>query len=197
MLRLTTSIPASEGCFGEANMKMRTIVVLAGLLLACLAGCQNTAQTGAAVSQSPAAAASGAAEAQIRAAIQEHLQHTSNLNLQAFDTDIKQVTVQGDHAQAQVDFHIKGGQGVMQMTYQLENSAGTWAVTASNPSAGDGSHPTVDQSRAPGAAPAPGENPHSLADTLRSFKEGGAAGAPQELPPGHPPLNNGAGPPPQ
>lgn len=173
-------------------MNMRTIAMLAGLLLACLAGCQNSAQPGSAVSPSPAAAPSGAADAQIRAAIQDHLQHASNLNLQAFDTDITQVTVQGDHAQAQVDFHIKSGQGMMQMNYQLENRAGTWAVVASNPAGSDVSHPPVDQSQAPGAVPAVGESSHSLADTLRSFKEGGGAGAPQELPPGHPPLNNGA-----
>ena len=178
-------------------MKMVTIAVLAGLLLACLVGCQNGTLPSSAASPSPALASSGAADPQIRAAIQQHLQHASNLNLQAFDTDIKQVTVQGDHAQAQVDFHIKGGQGVMQMTYQLENRAGAWAVVASNPAGGDTSHPPADQSQAPGAAAVPGEGSPSLADTLRSFKQDGTAGSPPILPPGHPPLSNSASAPPQ
>jgi hypothetical protein len=170
-------------------MKMPMIVVLAGLLLAGLAGCQNSAQSGSAASPSQTPAQAPSSEAAIRTAIQEHLEHASNLNLQAFDTDVKQVTVQGDHAQAQVDFHIKGGPGVMQMTYQIENRQGTWAVVESNPAGSDFSHAPVDQSRSPGTPAAPAGNSDSLADTLCSFKEGGAAGAPPDLPPGHSPLN--------
>jgi hypothetical protein len=171
-------------------MKMPLIVVFVAFLLT---GCQNGASSGS-TSQAPAEASPD--EARIRTAIQEHLEHASNLNLQAFDTDVKQVTVQGDHAQAQVDFHIKGGTGVMQMNYQLENHGGTWAVLNSNP-AGDSPHPSVDQSQVPATVPGPGGDPHSLADTLRSFKEGGAGGATPQLPPGHPPLNNNSGSAPQ
>jgi hypothetical protein len=172
-------------------MKLAMIALLAGLLSAGLAGCQNNAPSGSANSPSQSSAQSQA-DAQIRAAIQQHLEQASNLNLQAFDTDVKQVTVQGGHAQAQVDFHVKGGPAVMQMIYQLENRAGTWTVTESNPAGGDSPHPPVDQSQAPSLAPTPGGNPDSLADTLRSFKEGGAGAAPL-LPPGHPPVNNNSG----
>jgi hypothetical protein len=161
------------------------------------AGCQNSAEFGSAASPSQDQAGTSAAEPQIRAAIQQRLEHASNLNMQAFDTDVKQVTVQGDHAQAQVDFHIKDGTGVMQMTYQLENRAGAWTVVDSSPAGGDFSHPPAGQGQAPATPPDPGGTSHSLADTLRSFKEGGAAGAPPELPPGHPPLNSNAGAPPQ
>jgi hypothetical protein len=170
-------------------MKRTMIAVLAALLSTGLAGCQNSAQSGSAAAPSQAPAQSPSSEAQIRAAIQDHLEHASNLNLQAFDTDVKQVTVQGSHAQAQVDFRLKGGSGVMQMTYKLENRAGTWTVVESNP-AGDFSQPPAGQSQAPATAPTPG-GPPDLADTLRSFKQG-AAGAPPQLPPGHPPSNNDA-----
>src|SRR5690348_7266919 len=70
---------------------------------------------------------------QIRSAIQAHLTQVNNLNLQSFDTDVTNVQIQGDHAQAQVDFHVKGGPGVMQFAYQLERRGGNWTVTQSNP----------------------------------------------------------------
>jgi hypothetical protein len=70
---------------------------------------------------------------QIRSAIQAHLTQVNNLNLQSFSTNVTNVQVQGDHAQAQVDFHVKGGPGVMQFAYQLERRDGNWAVTQSNP----------------------------------------------------------------
>jgi hypothetical protein len=173
-------------------MKKTIIALLAGLFLAGVAGCQKgtePSRTGSdsAVAPSVQTTQSSSPEPEIRAAIQEHLEHASNLNLQAFDTDVKQVTVQGSQAQAQVDFHIKDGSGVMQMTYKLENRAGTWTVVESNP-VGDSSHPPAGQSQAPATAPAPGGTPDSLADTLRSFKQG-AAGAPPQLPPARPPLN--------
>ncbi len=183
-------------------MKLPIIVVLAALPLASLAGCQSTPQSSsqsnsqpsATASPSPAPAQPQTAETQIRTAILAHLAHTSNLNLQAFDTDVKQVNVQGDHAEAHVDFHVKGGPGVMQLTYQLENRAGAWAVIDSNPVGSNFSHPPLDQSQSPGTPIAPGGSSHSLSDTLRSFKEG-ASGPPPVLPPGHPPLsNNNAGP---
>lgn len=129
---------------------------------------------------------SEAPEAQIRTAIQAHLAHITNLNLEAFDTDIKQVTVAGDHAQAQVDFQVKGGPGVMQLTYQLEKREGNWAVVDSNPAGSNFSHPPLDQGQEPPAS-ASGGSSHSLADTLRSFKSGDGA-PPSSLPPGHPPV---------
>jgi hypothetical protein len=74
-----------------------------------------------------------AEEPEIRAAILSHLQTVSSLNVQSFDTDVTQVRVQGDHAQAQVDFRVKNGQGVMQFAYQLEKHGGNWTVTQSTP----------------------------------------------------------------
>ena len=189
--------------FTRPIMKLPVFAVLAILLSSGLAGCQKSAEPNspasvpsstASLNQAPVQSTSP--ETQIRTAIQAHLAHTSNLNLQAFDTDVKQVTIQGDHAEAHVDFHVKGGPGVMQLTYQLENHEGTWAVIDSNPVGSNFSHPPLDRSQSTGATSAPGGNSHSLADTLRTFKEG-ASGAPPTLPSGHPPLNNSAGPPPQ
>ena len=180
------------------KMKQPIVTLFAIALSVGLAGCQKSAapnspapEPSSSISPSQAPAPSGSPEAQVRTAILAHLAHTSNLNLQAFDTDVKQVNVQGDHAEAQVDFHVKGGPGVMQLTYQLENRGGAWAVIDSNPVGSNFSHPPLNQSQAPGTPVAPGGNAHSLADTLRSFKEG-ASGAPPALPPGHPPLNNNA-----
>jgi hypothetical protein len=184
-------------------MRLLIIPVFGMLLSAGLAGCQKAAEPSslasepsAAITPSQAPSQSGSAEAQIRTAILAHLAHSSNLNLQAFDTEVKQVTMQGDHAEANVDFHVKGGPGVMQLTYQLENRAGAWTVIDSNPVGSNFSHPPLNQSQTPGTPIAPGGNSHSLADTLRGFKEG-ASGAPAALPPNHPPLNNNAAPSPQ
>jgi hypothetical protein len=177
-------------------LKKRSIVpvlgcLLAGLLALGLAGCGNGAQSGTASAPSQAAGASQSSDAEIRAAIQSHLAHDKNINLQSFDTDVKQVTIQGDHAEAQVDFHVKGGPGVMQLTYQLTKQGGTWGVVESDPF-GDSSHPPVNQSEAPGATAAPGSAPDSLGDSLRSFKQGEFGAAPN-LPAGHPPVSESSG----
>ena len=173
----------------------RTIAPLAaGLFFFGLAGCQNTAQPGAAAVPSaasvpsPAPAADQSPNGQIRTAIEAHLAHNSNLNLKSFDTDLKQVTIQGDHAEAQVEFRVKGGPGAMQLTYQLQKQAGAWSVVESNPVGSNFSHPALNQGQAPSTPGTPGAAPGSLADTLRSFKQGGF-GTSQPLPPGHPSLN--------
>jgi len=93
-------------------------------------GVQSQSQTQA---QAQTEAQSQSQEQQIRSAIQAHLTQVSNLNLQSFDTDVTNVQIQGDHAQARVDFHVKGGPGVMQFAYQLERRDGNWTVTQSNP----------------------------------------------------------------
>ena len=84
--------------------KMALLAVIATLI----AGCKNGSGAGNSQAQT--------AENSVRAAIHDHLAHQGNLNLQAFDTDVKQVTIQGDHAQAEVEFRIKSGPGAMQLT---------------------------------------------------------------------------------
>ena len=145
---------------------MKRGIVLLALGASLLLGCKNNPIT--------AQAGVPSAEDSIRTAIQAHLAHKGTLNLQAFDTDVKQVTITGDHASADVEFHVKGGPGAMQLTYALEKHDGAWSVIESDPVGSNFSHPGLDQGQStPNSAPnaVPGAN-HSLADTLRSFKAG-------------------------
>jgi len=142
---------------------MKKIALLA-MMAASILGCKGG--SGAAASQTHAS------EDSVRAAIQDHLAHNTNLNMQAFDTDVKQVTIQGDHAQAEVEFRLKNGPGAMQLTYALEKRDGAWSVTNSDVGGGNFTHPGANQgqgdpSNIPGAN-VPGAN-HSLTDTLKSF----------------------------
>lgn len=147
---------------------MRRIILVAMAAGFMAAGCSN----------GPGATNSGRqnAEDSIRTAIQAHLAHKGNLNLAAFDTDIKQVTIQGDRAQAEVEFRVKSGPGAMQLTYALQKRDGAWSVMESDPVGSNFSHPALDQGQsAPNTVP--GAN-HSLADTLRSFKSGDSPAVP-------------------
>jgi hypothetical protein len=112
-----------------------------GMLLAALMlGTGGVGLTGCGQGAAPESAASPvhgvqpeSQDQQIRAAIDQHLKTVSSLNVQAFDTEISNVNVQGDHAQALVNFKVKDGQGVMQFAYQLDRRDGNWTVTQSNP----------------------------------------------------------------
>ncbi len=151
-------------------------VVLLGVCASFLLACGNRGPTAGSPSQTP--------EDAIRRAIQAHLAHKGNLNLQAFDTDVKQVTIQGDHAQADVEFRVKGGPGAMQLSYALEKQQGAWAVIDSDPVGSNFSHPELGPGQTSQTGPTTGT--HTLADTLRSFQTG--PGTTQSLPPGHPPV---------
>jgi hypothetical protein len=145
---------------------MKTTVLLLVLATGFLLGCKNNPITAQAGAQTP--------EDSIRTAIQAHLAHKGTLNLQAFDTNVKQVTITGERASAEVEFRVKGGPGAMQLTYALEKHDGAWSVIESDPVGSNFSHPGLDQGQStPNSAPnaVPGAS-HSLADTLRSFKAG-------------------------
>jgi hypothetical protein len=152
-------------------MKRAWSNVLALSLVILLAGCKPSAAN---------------TDNEIRIAIEAHLAHKGTLNLKAFDTVMKQVTLKGDHAQAQVEFHVKNGPGMMQLTYDLQKTGGAWTVIESNPVKADFSHPSLDSTESPtGAAPA-GSNP-IVSDALRNFKMGGGSATPNP-PPGHLPM---------
>lgn len=51
----------------------------------------------------------------IRASIEKHLNGRPDLNLSAMDREVKQVSVNGDHASAQVEFRLKGGDARMEI----------------------------------------------------------------------------------
>jgi hypothetical protein len=122
----------------------------------------------------------------IRSGINQHLASLKTLNLTAMDMNITNVSVQGNQAQARVEFKPKAGapQGAgMQVAYSLEKQNGLWVVQNSQPAGGSIQHP------------GPGESPHMNAaspssGSLPNFRDlvpGG--GGSSDLPPGHPPIN--------
>ena len=122
----------------------------------------------------------------IRSGINQHLASLKTINLGAMDMNIMNVSVQGNQAQAQVEFKPKTGapQGAgMQVAYSLEKQNGIWVVQTTQPTGGSIQHP------------APGENPHMNATSpstgsmpnFRDLVPGG--GSSNALPPGHPPIN--------
>jgi len=121
----------------------------------------------------------------IRTGISKHLNSLKTLNLSAMDMNIQNVSIQGDQAQAQVEFRPKTGapQGAgMQVSYKLERHDGKWMVQNSQPAGGMIEHP------------ASGENPHQnptapSSSTLPDFRNLVNGGGGSSLPPGHPPVN--------
>src|SRR3979411_2011577 len=118
----------------EVKMKSTCSIVLDFSVLVILVGCKKSAAS---------------TDNEIRVAIEAHLAHKGTLNLKAFDTVMKQVTLQGDHAKAQVEFHVKNGPGMMQLTYDLQKTGGAWTVIESNPVKADFSHPSLDSTESP------------------------------------------------
>lgn len=126
----------------------------------------------------------------IRAGINQHLASLNTLNLGGMDMNVMNVSIQGNQAQAQVEFRPKTGapQGAgMQVSYSLAKQNGKWVVQSTAPAGGSIEHP------------APGQNPHqgaastsstSLPDLRNLVNSGSANGS---LPPGHPPVNSHGG----
>jgi hypothetical protein len=170
-------------------MKSRIAITLL-VSVAILAGCQQRANS---LSGAPAVTSAEASPNDaIRTAIQAHLAHNGSLNLKSFDTDVKQVTIDRDRAQAQVEFHVKNGSGTMQLTYALAKRDGAWSVVESTPRGSNFSHPTLDKAQAPAAGGTMGGD-SAIFRALDNF-HGGAATSPQNLPPGHPPIRSASSP---
>ncbi len=141
-------------------MHMKRVAVAAGLCAALLLGgaCKKQQNDNEA----------------IRASIVQHLNSLKSLNLSAMDMDVKQVTINGAQAQAQVEFRPKSGApaGVgMQVTYALEKRDGAWVVLKSQVG-GEIIHPAA------------GQPPDSVHGSM-----------PSALPPGHPPVSRPPEPP--
>lgn len=175
-------------------MKFRIVWICAVAVLALTAGCKKAANP----------------NEEIRAAILKHLGAQGTLNIAAFDTELKQVTLQGDHAQADVVFKVKNGPGSMQLGYNLEKRDGAWAVVESKAVGSDFTHPGLETG-AGGAPGGPASGTSAVSGALQNFKtqtgalppghppvSGGAPAAPQgALPAGHPPIDGSAQPAPQ
>jgi hypothetical protein len=156
----------------EAEMKRAAYFVTVLGLLAVLAGCKKQ--------ESDADA--------IRSGINQHLAGLKTLNLGAMDMNITSISIQGNEAQAQVEFKAKTGapQGAgMQVAYSLEKQNGLWVVKNSQPSGGSVQHPAPgENSGTNDAGPSSGSLPN-----LRELVPGGGNGSPGALPPGHPRVN--------
>jgi hypothetical protein len=162
------------------NCKVAMTLVLSA---ATVAGCQQHGNSSGAPSVARVDVSPNDA---IRTAIQAHLAHNGNLNLKSFDTEVKQVTIDRDRAEAQVEFHVKNGTGMMQRTYALAKREGAWSVVESMPVDSNFSHPTLGQAQAPAEGGAIGGE-SSVFRALDNF-HGRVATPPQNLPPGHPPV---------
>jgi hypothetical protein len=154
-------------------MDMRLMGVASILLLvtSLAAGCtRNSVPTSASTTNAGAGKTDPQTpEAAIRAAIQAHLAHKGTLNVQAFQTDVKQLAIEGDRAEAQVEFRVKDGPGSMQLTYALEKRDNAWSVVESLPVGSNFSHPPLDEGQALNApgTPAPAG---PMSDPVRFFK---------------------------
>jgi len=125
----------------------------------------------------------------IRVAIEKYLSGRSSLNREAMEMKIGQVTIEGNTAQAQVEFQAKRPAAAgftMQMQYQLERQEGGWVVRSSR-AAGDGSMPSQGGATVPPAAGTSDAMPAGHPPVGSVPSPGGAAGASQ-LPAGHPPI---------
>jgi len=172
----------------EVTMRSKIAIILCVSAMAI--GCQ---QRGNPVAVAPAVASVDASPNDaVRTAIQAHLGHNGNLSLNSFDTEVKQVNFDGDHAQAQVEFHVKNGPGTMQLTYALAKRDGVWSVVESTPAGSNFSHPPLDKSQAPAA----GDPMGGGSDIFRALDKvhGGASANQQKLPPGHPSITTSPNP---
>ena len=156
------------------------------LLLASAAVFSACRQRGNSGTTAPIAFADASPGTAIRSAILAHLAHNAGLNPNAFDTEVKRVTLDGDRAQAEVEFHVKNGSGVMQLTYALTRHNGAWSVVESTPMGGNFSHPQLNATQA--APPNPGTGADSsIFRTMDNF-HGAPMSPARKLPPGHPPI---------
>jgi hypothetical protein len=81
----------------------------------------------------------------IRASIEKRLIGRTDLNMSAMDREIKQISVNGDHATAQVEFRLKGGDARMEIEYTLERQGKEWTVLNGQPMGGGSSAPEGGQ----------------------------------------------------
>ncbi len=131
----------------------------------------------------------------IRSGINMHLSSLKTINLSAMDMTVNNFSIQGDTAQAAVEFRPKNGAPAgagMQVNYTLQKLNGIWVVQNTQPMGGSIQHPapgdTTHQTMTPGSSTAlPNFN------DLVGGASSGASGS--SMPPGHPgvpPAGSGA-----
>jgi hypothetical protein len=120
----------------------------------------------------------------IRAGILQHLKSVGTLNISAMEMDIRNVSINGNQAHAEVEFRPKTGAAPgtgMQVAYNLEKRDGSWTVLKTQAAGGMMQHPDPNQN--------PHQNQAVHSGALPNFndvlKPTAAPGQPA-LPPGHP-----------
>lgn len=88
----------------------------------------------------------------IKAAISQHLNADSGINMSVMEMTVDSVNISGDQAQADAEFHVKNGPGAMHITYKLERRSGQWTVLAGQPAGVAPSHGTDGGPQADGTA---------------------------------------------
>jgi|SRR5579862_974207 len=145
------------------------VIVLAGII--AVASCHNEQKS----------ASDG-----IRDGIRQHLSSLKTLNLGAMDMNITNVSVNGNTAQAQVEYTPKTGAppgAAMRVSYSLEKRDEQWVVVKTNALGGAIDHP------APGANPHTQPGPGEVHGSLPNFRDiipSTTPDANNALPPGHP-----------
>jgi hypothetical protein len=119
----------------------------------------------------------------IRAGIRQHLTANRTLNLAVMDYDIRNVTINGDRAQADVEFRLKQGGATMQVTYALARTDDVWRVLKSQPVGGQIEHPPMTDVHAGVPSAAPKQGVPTINDFFAIPAPSGAQAA---IPPGRP-----------
>jgi len=120
----------------------------------------------------------------IRAGILQHLKAVGTLNISAMQMDIRNVSINGDQAHAEVEFRPKTGAAPgsgMQVAYNLEKHDGSWNVLKTQAAGGMMQHPDPNQNPHQNQAVHSGGLPN-FSDVLKPTGAPGQAA----LPPGHP-----------
>jgi hypothetical protein len=120
----------------------------------------------------------------IRAGILQHLKAVGTLNITAMQMDIRNISINGNQAHAEVEFRPKTGAAPgtgMQVAYNLEKRDGSWTVLKTQAAGGMMQHPDPNQNPHQNQAIHSGSLPNFDSVLNPSGTPGQAA-----LPPGHP-----------
>jgi hypothetical protein len=120
----------------------------------------------------------------IRAGILQHLTALGTLNISAMEMDIRNVSINGNQAHAEVEFRPKTGAAPgtgMQVAYNLEKRDGSWTVLKTQAAGGMIQHPDPNQNPHQNQAVHSGSLPNfnAVLNPAGSASQG-------SLPPGHP-----------
>jgi hypothetical protein len=172
---------------------MKRWLAVAGMgILFLSAACKKTnteANSNPAIADASATTAPKTDRDAIADAIRRHLGENKGINMAAMDSNVGDITIKGDQAQANVEFRLKQGGTSMQMIYFLERHAGDWIILRSQPSGGEFSHPPMDQTHSGLASGKAGTGMPDVRDILKTNPHAGsgkAAGKPAAGPPPRP-----------